>query len=58
VDTKTAIKIGLVAGLVSALFPSVPTMVFGSKTWGSDYTNFLKWYVPLGMLVIVAVMVM
>jgi hypothetical protein len=27
VETKTAIKIGLVAGLISALFPSIPTII-------------------------------
>lgn len=55
-DTKTAIKIGLVAGVVSALFPSVPTMVFGSRTWGSEYNEFLEWYLPIGGLIVLGVL--
>ena len=55
-DTKTAIKIGLVAGVVSALFPSIPTMVFGSKTWGVEYNEFLEWYLPIGGLIVLGVL--
>lgn len=55
-DTKTAIKIGLVAGVVSAMFPSIPTIVFGHKTWGSEYDQFMQWYIPLGGLVVLGVL--
>lgn len=56
-EIKTAVKIGLIAGIVSALFPSVPTMIFGARTWGSDYVDFLKWYLPLGLGVVAFIMV-
>lgn len=51
-EFKQVVKIGLVAGLVSALFPSIPTIVhfrYYEESW-------FKWYCILGLGLILVVM--
>jgi len=47
--TKTAIGIGLLAGLVSALFPSIPT-IYSFRYWEQKW---FRWYViiAIGLLI-------
>ncbi|MEM5867236.1 MAG: hypothetical protein QXG39_04885 [Candidatus Aenigmatarchaeota archaeon] len=54
VELKQAVQIGLIAGLVSAFYPSIPTIIkfeYYKEKW-------FQIYVGLTLLIIIAIMVM
>jgi len=53
-NTRLAIKIGLLAGLVSALYPSLPTIV----SFGYWQHRWFQLYVAISLLILIAIYVM